>query len=140
MTEKNNSDIKQKLIENVELKQIMLSYLEFPAYYVLISAIIQSKANSITEIDAFSKKFFIVKNWKVTGFPVLFRENILNGEKESFVLNENYKETLEKWESENRKIINSISQQFKKIELTQETHEKEKIEYIISTLSNKIRL
>ena len=86
MTEKNNSDIKQKLIENVELKQIMLSYLELPAYYVLISAIIQSKANSITEIDAFSKKFFIVKNWKVTGFPVLFHENILNGEKESFVL------------------------------------------------------
>jgi hypothetical protein len=94
-----------------ELKEILLGFYRFPAFYMIIYAIVRSKATSVDRLRAFINRYYLPGEWDIAGLPRLFNKGILIGEDSKFEINPKYVEGLEKWVEQNGnklKVMNNI--------------------------------
>lgn len=138
-TDESIKEIRDESLLNLELKQKMLSFFPFPAYYVLIFAIMQSKSSSVKQLKKFSDDFYIPRNWETSAFPRLFGENIILGTETSFTINKDYKNDLDKWQLENNDLLKFLSKEYKKIEDVDDRDEKEKLRNKVSQTIVKMK-
>jgi len=99
-----------------ELKEIMLSFYQFPAYYLLIYGIIRSKSTTIEELRRFADQFYIPKSWEVGALDRLFSEQLIIGDQKSFIINEKFSKDLNSWARRNSQAIRTMSQEYEKLD------------------------
>jgi hypothetical protein len=99
-----------------ELKEIMLSFYQFPAYYLLIYGIIRSKSTTIEELRRFTDQFYIPKSWEVGALDRLFSEQLIIGDQKSFVINDKFAKDLNSWTIRNSQTIRIMSQEYEKLD------------------------
>lgn len=89
---------------DVNLKDKLIEYRNYPAYFVLIEAIVGSKATTINDLREYSKKRYLAEGWE-DAIESLFRNSILIGDSDKFEINPNYKEDLVKWRKMNLRLL-----------------------------------
>lgn len=100
---------------DINLKDKLIEYRNFPAYFVLIESIIGSKATNVNELREYSKKKYLAEGWE-DAIESLFRNGILIGETDKFEINPDYKEDLIKWQKMNMRLLFLIRQRIKEQE------------------------
>jgi len=117
---------------NVELKEKLIEYRNYPANFVLLSSIIESNSKTIDELSKFSKKKYLAKGWE-EAIDGLFMNDLLIGSAEKFEVNPQFKEDLGKWNKVNRVQITRISRMIEE----QETDNVNKLSH--EELMNRVR-
>lgn len=117
---------------NIDLKDKLIEYRNYPAYFVLLSYIIESNSETIDELRKFSKEKYLSKGWE-EAIASLFLNDILIGSAEKFEINPQFKEDLEKWNKMNQVHIYRISRVIEE----QETENAKKLSH--EDLMNRVR-
>jgi len=127
-----------KVFLPIRLKNTLLQWKQFPAFYLLINAILKTGANTVKSIEEASKKYYIPDNWEEIALPELEEKGIIKWKtKGVFEMNNDYKNALSKWINHNDTVINIITKEFKRIELLDDIEkgkEREKIRLIADRL------
>lgn len=87
-------------------------FVNFPAHYVLLFAIIKSKSKNIRDLKRFSDNFFIPIGWE-EGVNHFIQMKILLGTNSSFIINPDCRELITRIIKENHDKILKLSQVFK---------------------------
>jgi hypothetical protein len=121
-----------------DLKEILLSLYRFPAFYMLIYAIVRTKATSTDNLNSTVRKYFLPGDWEMSGLPQLFEKGILVGENSNFKLNPIYEEGLVKWVEFNNMKLRFMNNSFKNEE-SQDEEKKQKAKERIIELTERLR-
>lgn len=128
----------RKVFLPIELKNTLLEWKQFPAYYLLINAILKTGANTIKSIEEASKKYFIPGKWEEVALPELEEKGIIRWKtKEAFEMNQDYLDALSKWISHNYTVISSIEKELKitaSADDNEKSRQREKIRLIADRL------
>jgi hypothetical protein len=122
-----------------DLKEILLSFYRFPAFYMIIYALVRSKAKSADRLNALIRRYHLPGGWEESGLPQLFQKEIIIGDKSKFELNPKYREGLEKWVEQNGyklKVMNNI---FRLEEEEQNDENKSKSKERIKEMTERLR-
>jgi len=123
LKESTDINIKEFISEfkiNVDLKEKLIEYRNYPAYFILLSSIIESNSKNIDDLKRFSKIKYIAKGWEFA-IDALFANDLLLGSDKKFEVNPQFKEDLEKWNKINRIQINLIRRMIEKKETNYES-------------------
>lgn len=96
-----------------ELKEILLGFYRFPAFYMIIYAIVRSKATSTDRLKAFISRYYLPGEWEHAGLPQLFEKEILIGDHTKFEINPKYIKGLEKWVEQNINKLKLMNNTFR---------------------------
>lgn len=106
---------------NLDLKEKMLNFFEFPSNYLLIYAIVASGANTINEIKEYSKKYYLPPDWDDNQVIMNhINTGILIGTVEEFKINPELKEQLTKWAEINKQYLTLMSKKYKQMEMSKD--------------------
>ncbi len=122
-----------------ELKEILLSFYRFPAFYMIIYALIRSKATSVDELNALINRYYLPGGWEESGLPQLFGKEILIGENSKFEINPKYLEGLEKWVEQNGNKLKIMNNKFRIEEGEQTEENKSKSMERIKEMTERLR-
>lgn len=112
LTNKTISEVSDSVKLPKELKLKLKSLIDYPAHYLLLTAIINEDISNIEEVKKISNKYGIPKNSK-NGIKNLLEEDILTGEIDNFGVNSKYKPFIKNWINNNLDVLNQISSVYK---------------------------
>lgn len=115
-TDKSIKEIAGSAILSPEVKNALLNLYRFPAFYLIIYAIVNSSSKNVNQLRNFSKSFYMPGSWDRLGLNRLLKEKILTGDKEQFSINSLYENELKLWVNHNRETLLKISFEYKKEE------------------------
>ena len=90
------------------LKTAIVNWISFPAFLPIVYAIIQENCKSESELKEVEEKYSLAKRWNKSGLGKLLESGVLIGNNESFEINKDIKEPLEKWLHINSKVITEL--------------------------------
>ncbi|UDL06511.1 hypothetical protein [Marinobacter sp. CA1] len=100
-----------KALLPIKLKRKLESFLDFPAHYVVLAAIIKSGANTLEALEK-SKEFFHFPEEADSGIENLLEAGLLTGDLENFQCNDSYLPLLKRWVARNNPILRKLSERF----------------------------
>lgn len=107
-----------------DLKEILLSFFTFPAYYMIIYAIVRSGATSIDKLKSLLKKYYLPGDWEKDGMPKLFEKKILEGNDDKFNINPKHKEHLQNWVDQNSNRLKAMNNTIRRADCDEEDNSK----------------
>lgn len=87
--------------------EALRSYREFPAYYVLLSAIIKSGAHSKKELKRVESEYSIPRGWE-SAIPRLIENGLLQGTANGFRISKENQKILTDWVNANWEVITRL--------------------------------
>lgn len=138
-TDETIKEIKDESLLTVGLKEKMLNFYQFPAFYILIYAIVRSKSKTVTQLNKYSEKLFIPPSWESGAIKRLLSTGIVVGDEVSFSINPEYTLELNKWADENVSIITFMSQRYRRAEDQEDNSQKEKIKSRIVRMATELK-
>lgn len=139
ITDESIQELKVESILKSDLKEIMLNFFQFPAFYLLVYGIVRSKATNLDELEKFTKRFYIPKSWETVGLDRLFSENIIIGDRKSFKINEKYVSELEFWTRRNELKIRQLSRETERLDEIDNEEEKTKYRENLTRYSSRLK-
>lgn len=121
VTDESIQELREKSILKTELKATLLEFYQYPAFYLLIYAVIKSKATTLKDLKKFAENFYIPENWENAGISRLLKDKILLGTRNKFSLN--HSDELERWANLNEDRINNMSVEYKKVKESNDSDE-----------------
>lgn len=138
ITDQSVTEVRKLYAIPVDLKEILLGFYRFPAYYSLIHAIVRSNAKNIDELKTASRKYFIPGEREDGWLPDLFEKKLLIGNNSNFEINPKFKESLLNWSMQNSMKLRAISNVFERKENNTEDTEP-KFDERIKELTTRLR-
>ncbi|OGS72654.1 MAG: hypothetical protein A3F91_06995 [Flavobacteria bacterium RIFCSPLOWO2_12_FULL_35_11] len=97
---------------DINLKDKLIEYRNFPAYFLIIDSVLASNATNINDLEKQSKRNYLAQGWE-QAMDSLFRNDILIGDSENFEVNPEFKKDLIKWRKMNIKHLFIIRKMIK---------------------------
>jgi hypothetical protein len=123
------TEIKNLFSLPAELKEILLSFYQYPAYYILITALVRSRSKNIEQLKNYSNKYYIPGEWEKQGIRGLLDKKLLIGDDKNFQINDKYLESLINWVENNNHKLHSLSKAFR-LKQDKDDNEEMNIKYI----------
>jgi hypothetical protein len=139
ITDQSIIEVKGSFALPPDLKEIMLNFYRFPAFYMIIYAIIRTNASSTADLKSSENKFYLPGDWENGGLPELFEKSLLIGTEKKFKINPKYKEHLDYWIEQNSNKLKVINNAFRIEENSDDDDVKVKYSERIKELSNRLR-
>lgn len=122
-----------------ELKEILLSFYRFPAFYMIIYALVRTKATTVDRLNTFNSRYYLPGEWEEGGLPKLLQKEILIGDESKFKINPKYLDGLEKWVEQNANKLKVMNNAFRREEGDQNEENKSKSKERIKEMAERLR-
>jgi hypothetical protein len=122
-----------------ELREKLHNKIKFPAFYVLIQAIIESNSQNIESLSNVSNYYSLPDKWDSHGIEGLLEENILIGDLYSFELNPTYKEQLVKWIHKNKFNLRLLRNSLRQFEESEDGTTKQRAQNRIEKMIERLK-
>lgn len=132
-------EVKSMFAIPTDLKEILLSFYRFPAFYMLIYAMVRSKATSIGRLKSFSRKYYLPGDWENGGIPHLFEKKIIVGTESKFSINEDFQEHLDNWVDQNSNKLKAMNNAFRMEENDDDDFDRKKHRDRVKELSSRLK-
>ncbi len=132
-------EVKSMFAIPTELKEILLSFYRFPAFYMIIYALVRSKATSTERLKSFSRKYYLPGDWEKGAIPKLLEKGIIIGNENSFLINPKFSKPLNNWIDQNSNKLKAMNNTFRIEENDDDDIEKKKHRDRIKDLSSRLK-
>jgi hypothetical protein len=132
-------EVKSMFAIPTDLKEILLSFYRFPAFYMVIYALVRSKATSIDRLKSFSRKYYLPGDWENGAIPQLFEKEILLGTESKFSINEDFQEHLDNWVDQNSNKLKAMNNAFRMEENDDDDVDRKKHRDRVKELSSRLK-
>ena len=117
--------ISSELTLPTSIKESLKNYLEFPAHYVVLAAIIKSNTRNFKGLSAVAEEFSLPGSWE-SGVNNLISQDILEGTEDGFKVPDKLLNPIKAWVDKNRVSINELISSYKSRDAESSVSEHEK--------------
>ncbi|WP_435625798.1 hypothetical protein [Flagellimonas sp.] len=124
---------------DVDLKDKLIEYRNYPAYFILIDSIISSKSTNVEMLEKHSKRRYIAQGWE-NAIEDLFKNNILIGDSENFEINPKFYDDLVKWRKTNMRRLFLIRRLIENQEKDEDSMTHEELMERVRSVARRIKM
>lgn len=140
VTDESINEVRNLYSISTDLKQLLLGFFRFPAFYTIIYAIVKSNARSVEELKKSIDRYYLPGEWEESGFPKLLAKEILIGDNSKFEINPKYKAEIEMWVDQNTVVLRLMNDSFRLEQKDASKENRVKIREKTRELAEKLKL